>query len=74
VPEPNRILRFAEVSARVGLKRTAIYDRIKAGTFPQPVALSEHHVGWYESEVTAWIASLPRVGVSTGVSTGDKAA
>lgn len=70
----DRILRFAEVSARTGLKRTTIYARIKAGSFPAPVALGTHHVGWRESEIAAWIASLAHVGVSTGVSTGTEAA
>ncbi|MCA8251394.1 AlpA family phage regulatory protein [Burkholderia multivorans] len=31
---PERLLRFAEVRARIGLSRSEIYRRIGAGTFP----------------------------------------
>jgi prophage regulatory protein len=50
-----RILRRQAVEAKVGLKHTAIYDRIAAGTFPRPVPLGTQAVGWSESEVDAWI-------------------
>lgn len=54
---PPAILRRPQVIARTGLKRTAIQDRIRAGTFPRPVSLGARAVGWVESEITAWIAS-----------------
>jgi prophage regulatory protein len=53
----ERILRFAELSKKVGLGRTAIYAAIDAGTFPRPVKLTERASGWRESEVDAWIAA-----------------
>lgn len=37
--EPKRFMRLPDVVALVGLKRTAIYGRIKKGTFPAPVQL-----------------------------------
>jgi prophage regulatory protein len=55
--EPDRILRFAELSRKVGLQRTAIYAAIDAGKFPRPVKLTERASGWRESEVDAWIAA-----------------
>ncbi len=55
----ERLLRFPEVSERVALKRTAIYDRVGAGTFPAPVRLTERAVAWRESDIDAWIASRP---------------
>ena len=34
------ILRRKQVQARIGLSRSTMYDRIKTGTFPKPVALA----------------------------------
>ena len=53
----TRILRRQEVEARYGLKRSTIYDAVKAGTFPPPVRLGARAIGWVESEVEAWIAA-----------------
>lgn len=54
-PAPT-ILRRKQVEARTGLKRTAIFDRIKAGNFPKPINLGNPLViGWIESEVDDWI-------------------
>lgn len=49
------ILRRKQVEARVGLARSTIYDRIKAGTFPAPISLGERTVGWIEGEIDAWL-------------------
>lgn len=57
----NRILRLPDVKARTGLSRSSIYAYIKDGRFPQHIALGERSVGWYESEVDAWMASRQRV-------------
>jgi prophage regulatory protein len=56
----DRILRQAEVEAKVGFKKTKLFEKIGAGTFPAPIALGPRAVGWRESEVDAWIAELPR--------------
>lgn len=53
----TRILSSKEVFARVGLKRTSIYQMSKAGRFPAPVALGPRRIGWYESDVEQWLAS-----------------
>ncbi len=51
------ILRRRQVEKRVGLTRSPLYARIKAGTFPKPVQLGNGRaVGWVESEVNDWIA------------------
>lgn len=51
------ILRRKQVEARVGLSRSPIYARIKAGTFPKPVRLGDGRaVGWVEGEIDAWLA------------------
>jgi prophage regulatory protein len=51
----KRILRFAQVEDRTGLKHSAIYERMSEGTFPRPVALGLKARGWLESEITEWI-------------------
>jgi prophage regulatory protein len=58
---PIRILRLPDVKARTGLSRSSIYAYIKDGKFPHHIALGERSVGWYESEVDAWVASRQRV-------------
>lgn len=57
----NRILRLPDVKARTGLSRSSIYAYIKDGKFPHHISLGERSVGWYESEVDAWVASRQRV-------------
>lgn len=50
----HRILRLPKVRELVGLGKTAIYGKIKAGDFPRPIKLG-HVSGWLEAEVQAWI-------------------
>ena len=58
----NGILRRPAVEKMVGLKRTAIYTRLRRGEFPKPVMLGSRAIGWRESDVAAWIASRPERG------------
>lgn len=58
---PDRILRLPDVKSRTGLSRSSIYAFIKAGKFPQHIALGERSVGWFESEIDSWVASRRRV-------------
>ena len=57
IREALTILRRKQVEARIGLSRSTIYERIKAGTFPEPISLGAKSVGWVESEVDAWLSS-----------------
>ena len=41
----ERIIRLPEVINTVGLKKSAIYKRIKAGEFPKPVKIGPHANG-----------------------------
>lgn len=51
------ILRRRQVEKRIGLTRSPLYARIKAGTFPKPVQLGNGRaVGWIEAEIDAWLA------------------
>jgi prophage regulatory protein len=56
---PDRLLRLPAVMASVGLGRTAVLDRVKAGTFPAPCKVGRATL-WQESAVQAWIAARVR--------------
>ncbi|PKB25340.1 AlpA family transcriptional regulator [Novosphingobium kunmingense] len=66
VPEPsdidgpakyagNRLLRLPEVMARVGMKRSAIYQRMSDGRFPKSRSLGAKCAVWVEREIEEWI-------------------
>jgi prophage regulatory protein len=56
----DRLLRRREVERRTGLGCTTIYRRMKAGTFPPSIRLSESCIRWSEREIEEWIAALPK--------------
>lgn len=51
----RRFLRLAEVKHLVGLGRSAIYRKVKAGEFPSPVSLGARAVAWLSDEIEAWM-------------------
>ncbi len=53
----NRILRLPEVLARIGLKRSTVYQFVADGKFPKPVRLGLRSVGWRESDVEKWVSA-----------------
>lgn len=55
IPKKERFLRLADVKARTGLSRSAIYLNISRGIFPRNINLGSRTVGWLESEIDAWI-------------------
>ena len=54
-PNNDRILRFPEVKEMVGLSRTTIWRKEQTGDFPRRVPLGVGSVGWFKSEVEAWL-------------------
>ena len=60
--QPERLLRLPDVVARVGLRRSSIYDAVKRGEFPAPVKLSRRAVCWPASAIDAWIAERIKAG------------
>jgi prophage regulatory protein len=58
------ILRRPQVIARTGLKRSAIYEQMAAGTFPKCIKLGPRAVGWLETEIDDWLQS--RIQASRG--------
>ena len=58
VPPPARLLRLPEVIDRVGLRRSAIYQRMSEGRFPKSRSLGPKCAVWIEAEIDAWIRSI----------------
>ncbi len=52
---PLCLLRLPQVIERVGLRRTALYDLIKRGTFPAPIKLGRRCVAWPSDVIDAWV-------------------
>ena len=60
-PEPpTRLLRLPEVIGRVGLRRSAIYQRMSEGRFPRSRSLGPKCAVWVESEIDEWIRAISR--------------
>ena len=56
-----KVLRVKDVTAKTGLARSTIYDRLSNSsprydnTFPKPLKIGKSAVGWFEHEVEAWL-------------------
>jgi prophage regulatory protein len=71
---PVRLLTAAEVLKLTGYKsRTTLWRRVKAGTFPAPVALSSHATRWPSDAVEAHLRALPRLDYGAEAQGGDDA-
>jgi prophage regulatory protein len=57
---PPRLLRLPEVMDRVGLRRSAIYQRMSEGRFPKCRSLGPKCSVWVEAEINAWIDSVSK--------------
>jgi prophage regulatory protein len=55
---PARLLRLPEVMARVGLRRSAIYQRMSEGRFPKSRSLGPKCAVWVEAEIDEWIRAV----------------
>ncbi len=55
-----RLLRLAQVEIITGLKKSAIYEKIKTGRFPVAVRLGSRSVAWRSDEIQRWIENRPR--------------
>lgn len=55
---PVRFLRLPEVIARVGLRRSAIYQRMSEGRFPRSRSLGPKCVVWVEAEINDWMHEI----------------
>jgi prophage regulatory protein len=53
-----------EVCQMLGISPSTLDNWRKAGTFPQPLKLSEKTIRWSEAIVLDWIASRSKVGAA----------
>jgi prophage regulatory protein len=58
VSAPPRLIRLPEVMARVGLKRSSIYQRMSDGRFPRGRSLGAKCTVWVEAEIDEWICAV----------------
>jgi prophage regulatory protein len=56
-----RFLRMPDVVEKVGLSQATINRLHRRGEFPQKRSLSERCVGWWESDIAAWLESRPEI-------------
>ncbi len=57
----RRLIRSKRVMERMGWSRTTLWRRVRAGEFPAPVSTGANITAFYEDEVNAAQANLPRV-------------
>ena len=59
------IIRAREVLRRTGYSKSTLRRKVEKGLFPNPVDLSgdgsRSIIGWFETEVTNHLRSLPRI-------------
>lgn len=65
------IVRIPEVVALTGLSRTTIWRRMRARRFPAALALGDpaagdRAIGWYKSDIEAWMQDLRRNAYGVG--------
>ena len=58
--DPDVLLTRREVERRTGLSRSTLYRKMREGTFPVPLKVSERAVRWRESDIRAYVESRPR--------------
>ncbi len=51
----KNLIRLPDVEAKVGFKKSFIFEAVKNGTFPKPIRLGHRKTLWVEDEVDAWI-------------------
>ncbi len=49
------IVRWKNITDIVGLSKSTVARKIKDGTFPPPIKLSESTVGWPMTDIENWI-------------------
>ena len=50
-------VRQASILPVLGFSATTLWRRVKRGTFPQPIKLSERVTAWRAEDVHAWMAA-----------------
>lgn len=53
-----RVIRMPEVLRRIGVSRSDVYSKIRAGDFPRQIKLGPRAVGFLESDIEAYLETL----------------
>lgn len=56
----SSMLRMRDVLAQTGLSRSTVWRKVRAGTFPAPIELSDNAIGWPADVIMEWKANRPR--------------
>jgi prophage regulatory protein len=54
------LMRMPQVEKACGLKKSAIYQKIKAGEFPTPVKLGTRSIAFRSDEIQIWNITRPK--------------
>ena len=54
----HRVIRMPEVLRRIGVSRSDVYSKIRAGDFPRQIKLGARAVGFLESDIEAYLQTL----------------
>ncbi len=56
----DRLLRMEDVVLKTSLPRSTITTMVRDGEFPAPLRIGKRACAYRESEIDAWIDTLPR--------------
>ena len=59
-PTPLRVIAPKDTADRAGVSVRTLQRMVRKGRAVTPVKISEGRIGFYEHEVQAWLAALPR--------------
>ena len=60
---PRKLIKLPQVTEITTLKRSTVYERVKAGTFPAPLKVGARGSAWDSDEISTWLDKLPRAGL-----------
>ena len=52
----QQFIRLADLTKRIGISRSSVWNFSKNGTFPAPIKLSPNCTAWITAEVDQWAA------------------
>lgn len=55
-PESGPVLRVADAAKYLGIARSTLYERVKAGEICKPMKIGERAAGWRQSTLDAYLA------------------
>lgn len=51
----DRLLRLKDVETTTGLKKSSVYEMVRAGKFPRPININRRMSAWSENAVLQWV-------------------